>query len=75
MTAWLVDTELITDTKEPGPSRNREHKGSMWTNPAEYLRSMEAMMNRLLDEHGFVEGGLSPTPRTYHLPGTCAESI
>lgn len=34
----------------------------MWTSPAEYLRSMEAMMNRLLDERGFVKG-VSPTPR------------
>jgi len=58
-----ADTESIADTEEPGPSRNREHKGSTWTNPAEYLRSMEAMMNRLLDEHGFMKGGLSPTPR------------
>ena len=55
-----ADTESITNAKELGPSKSREHQES---STAEFMRNMKARMNCLLDKHGFVQGASPPMPR------------
>ncbi|KAI9464846.1 hypothetical protein HD554DRAFT_2040567 [Boletus coccyginus] len=72
-----ADTELIANTKEPGPLKNKEYKGNMWTSPAEYLRRilMENLFTKLEESPQFPPKSREDWENTIGEKFTCIKAL